>query len=167
MPETAVSTDHGLVRWGRWALVGGLIGLLLVLGVYDEPIHAVLTSAWLKGLAAVGLREKVAALQQGISGSIVKRLLPAVATYAACYLAVCLLLLRLLLPAPAQWRVVLQLYAGILAIYVVLVLVGKLAGDAAWAFRLSRHLLDFVVSPLPVAALYVLMKTGFGPAPRP
>lgn len=150
----------------RWALVVLLVALLLLLGVYDESVHAFLTSTWLRALTALGLRDRMAAMQQGINGGIVKRLLPAVATYAALYLAACLLLLRLLLPLPAQWRLVLRLYLGLMAAYVLLVLVGKLAGNATWAFQLSRHLLDFTVSPLCVAAMYVLANAGLVPAPR-
>ena len=116
-------------------------------------------------LAAVGLRQQVEALQQGLDGSVVRRFLPAVATYAVCYLSICLLLLRLVLPTRAQWYVALRLYAGALGVYVALVALGKLAGDAQWAYRLSRQLLDFIVSPLPVAGLYVLLRSGFGHKP--
>jgi hypothetical protein len=73
-------------------------------------------------------------------------------------------LLRLLLPAPAQWHLVLRLYAGVLVVYVAIVLLGKLSHDAVWAYKLSRQILDFVISPIPVAGLYVLMRAGFGPA---
>ena len=38
----------------------------------------------------------------------------------------------------------------------------KLAGNAQWAYRLSRQILDFVMSPLPVAGLYVLLRVGVG-----
>lgn len=151
----------------RWLLVSLLVISLFLLGIYDEAILAALTKLWQKILAAVGLRQQAEALQQGINGGITKRLLPAVATYAALYLGICLLLLRLLLPAPAHWHLVLRLYAGALAVYVAITLLNKLAGDAPWAYRLSRQILDFVVSPLPVAGLYVLLRAGFGPAPTP
>ncbi|WP_210519241.1 XrtX-associated membrane protein [Hymenobacter terricola] len=168
MPNELISRSTRLTQAGRWALVGGLVIALLLVGVYDEAIIASFTVLWQKGLAAVGLRQQAEALQKGINGGITKRLLPAVATYALLYLGICLLLLRVLLPAPAQWRLVLRLYAGILAVYVGIALVGKLSGDAPWAYQLSRQILDFVVSPLPVAALYVLFRAGFGPrSPRP
>ena len=144
----------------QWVLVGGLIALLLLLGVYDDPILLFFTAMWQKLLMAAGLRQQAEALQQGINGGILKRFLPAVATYAALYLSICLLLLRLLLPTLAQWRLALWLYAGTLAVYVLLVLLGKLAGDATWAYRLSRQILDFVVSPIPVAGLCVLLRSG-------
>ncbi|GAB3876793.1 hypothetical protein GCM10028824_35210 [Hymenobacter segetis] len=147
---------------GRRALVALLLLALLLIGVYDEQTLSFLTNMWQRLLAAIGLQHMAAAMQQGINGGITKRLLPAVATYAALYLGICLLLLRLLL-APAQWRVAVALYAGTLAVYVGIVLVGKLAGDAVWAYRLSRQILDFVVSPLPLAGLYVLFRAGFGP----
>jgi hypothetical protein len=112
---------------------------------------------------AAGLGQQAQSIQAGINGGITKRFLPAVGTYAALYLSICLLLLHLLLATRAHWRLTVQLYAGALAIYVALVLLGRFAGDAPWAYRLARHLLDFVVSPLPVAALYVLFQAGFGP----
>jgi hypothetical protein len=148
----------------RWALVALLLLALLLIGVYDDQTLAFLTVTWQRLLAASGLDRMATAMQQGINGGITKRLLPAVATYAALYLGICLLLLRLVL-APAQWRMAVKLYAGTLAVYVGIVLVGKLTGDAVWAYRLSRQILDFVVSPLPVAGLYVLLRAGFGPQP--
>jgi hypothetical protein len=150
-------------RWLQWLLVGSLIVLLLLLGVYDEPILTFLTTLWQKLLTVLGLRQQAEALQHGLNGGIAKRFLPAIATYAVVYLSICLLLLWLLLPTPGQWRLALRLYAGALAAYVAIVLLGKLAGDAPWVYRLSRHLLDFVVSPLPVAGLYVLLRAGLGP----
>lgn len=139
-----------------------LLLALLLIGVYDDQALALLTGLWQRALDASGLHRLAAALQQGINGGITKRLLPAVATYAALYLGICLLLLRLVL-APAQWRTAVAIYAGTLAVYVGIVVLGKLAGDAVWAYRLSRQILDFVVSPLPVAGLYVLFRAGFGP----
>ena len=165
-PSTFSATKHRLTGLGRWVLVGGLLAALFLIGVYDEATHALLTALWQHLLAAVGLRHYVEAVQQGVSGGVTKRLLPAVATYAVLYLSICLLLLRLLLPAVVQWHLALRLYAAALAAYVVIVLAAKLAGDVAWAYRLSRHLLDFVVSPVPVAGLYVLFRAGFGPQGR-
>lgn len=140
-----------------------LLLALLLIGVYDDQTLTFLTVLWQRLLVASGLHRLAAALQQGINGGITKRLLPAVATYAALYLGICLLLLRLVL-APAQWRMAVAIYTGTLAVYVGIVLTGKLAGDAVWAYRLSRQILDFVVSPLPVAGLYVLFRAGFGPS---
>ena len=148
---------------GRWLPVAGLLLALLLLGVYNDQVLAALTAGWQQVLAALGLAHAANAMQHGIDAGITKRLLPAVATYAALYLSICLLLLHQVL-APAQWQLAWRLYAGALAAYVFIAVVGKLAGNAQWAYRLSRHLLDFVVSPLPVAGLYVLFRAGFGPA---
>ena len=143
-------------------MVGMLLIALLLVGVYSDDVLAAITTLWQKGLAATGLSGLAAAMQQGISGGITKRPLPAVATYAVLYLSICLLLLRFLL-APAQWQLAWQLYAGTLFVYVLITLAGKLAGDVQWLYRLSRQILDFVMSPLPVAGLYVLFRAGFGP----
>ena len=148
---------------GRWLLAGSLVLALLLLGVYNHQVLDVLTTAWQRGLAALGLANAANTMQRGIDAGVTKRMLPAVATYAAGYLSLCLLLLHLLL-TPAQWQLTWRLYAGALAAYVLIAVLGKLAGNAQWAYLLSRHLLDFVVSPLPVAGLYVLFRAGFGPA---
>ena len=151
---------------GHWLLVGLLLFALLLIGTYSDAVLATIATMWQKGLAAAGLDRVAAAMQQGINGGITKRPLPAVATYAVLYLSICLLLLHLLLP-PAQWRLAWQLYAGALLVYVAITLVGKMAGDVQWAYRLSRQILDFIISPLPVAGLYVLFRAGLGPqAPR-
>ena len=148
---------------GRWLLAGGLVLALLLLGVYNQLVLDALTAGWQRGLTALGLTRTANTMQHGIDAGITRRMLPAVATYAALYLSLCLLLLHLLL-APAQWQLAWRLYAGALAAYLLIAVLGKLAGNAQWAYLLSRHLLDFVVSPLPVAGLYVLFRAGFGPA---
>lgn len=148
---------------GRWLLVGALVLAVLLLGVYSRQVLDVLTAGWQRALAALGLANAANTLQQGVDAGVTRRMLPAVATYAALYLSLCLLLLHLLL-TPAQWRLTWRLYAGALAIYALVAVLGKLAGNAQWAYSLSRHVLDFVVSPLPVAGLYVLFRAGFGPA---
>lgn len=148
----------------RWLLVGLLLLALLLIGVYSDSVLTFVTTLWQKGLAAVGLSRVADAMQQGINGGITKRPLPAVATYAVMYLGICLSLLWLLLP-PVQWRLAWRLYAGALLVYVAITLVGKLAGNVQWAYRLSRQILDFIISPLPVAGLYVLFRAGFGPRP--
>lgn len=139
--------------------MAGLLALLVVVGIHDEVVFDFLTKGWQWLLAGLGLGSWATAWQQGVSGDVTRRFLPAVATYALLYLGICLLLLRLLLPDRRQWRFALGLYVGIVVVYVGLVGLGKLAG-LPWAYRISRHLIDFVVSPLPVAALYVLLRVS-------
>lgn len=148
----------------HWLLVGVLLLALLLIGVYNHTVLTAITALWQKGLAATGLSRLADAMQQGINGGITKRPFPAVATYGVIYLSICLSLLWLLLQ-PAQWRLTWRLYVGALLVYVVITLLGKLAGNVQWAYRLSRQVLDFIISPLPVAGLYVLFRAGFGPQP--
>ena len=146
-----------------WLRLLTLLAVLLLLGVYSEQIIAGLIAAWPKLLRAVGLNQFAERLQQGLNGGIAKRPLLAVASYAALYLATCLLLLRLVL-VPAQWLLALRIYAVGLGLYVLITVLAKLMGNAPAMYRLGRQLLDFMVSPLPVAGLYVLFRAGFGPA---
>ena len=161
--EPPVPVSSSQTGPARWVLVGALVLVLLVVGVYDDAVFAVLTSTLQKLLAAVGLYQPAAAAQQNVDANVTHRYVPAGIAYAGLYVGMCLALLRLLLPVPAQWRLVLRLYAGTIAAYVLLVLLGRAMGNVVWVYRLARHLLDFVVSPLPVAGLYVLFRAGFGP----
>jgi hypothetical protein len=146
----------------RWALVGFLLLGLLLLGLFSEQVITWLISVWQQALQKIGAGHYAASLQSSVNSGIAKRPLPAIATYAAVYLSTCLLLLHLLL-APAQWQLAWRLYVGGLAGYVLITLLVKLTGNAEWAYRLSRQLLDFIISPLPVAGLYILFRAGFGP----
>ncbi|MCI1190007.1 hypothetical protein MON38_21500 [Hymenobacter sp. DH14] len=163
MPELFALPASQRLRFFFWLQLLLLLTVLLLLGIYSEQITIWLIAAWPKLLGAAGLNQLAQHLQQGLDGGIAKRPLPAVATYAALYLLTCLLLLRLVLSA-AQWRVALRIYALGLVLYVLITILAKLAGNVQWAYRLSRRLLDFIVSPLPVAGLYVLLRSGFGPA---
>lgn len=148
-------------------MVGVLAVALLLISTYENELLLWLTARWQQGLATVGLRQQADALQQGVNGGITHRFLPAVATYAGLYLGLCLLVLRLLLPVATHWHLTLRLYASALAVYIALVLLAKLIGNSTWLYLLSRQVLDFVVSPLPVVGLYLLLRSGFGPGPSP
>lgn len=152
-----------LANWSRWVVVGLLVILLLVGGIYDEYVFAFLTSWWQKLLAAVGIGQQLASLQQGVDQNVTQRSLPAAGTYALLYVGICLLILWLVLRNRQQWRLALWLYVSVAVAYVVLVVAGKLSGNVFWVYRLSRHLIDFLASPIPVAGLIVLFKSGFGP----
>lgn len=165
MPEQRVAPHQKLPPAVRWSSVGLLVLALLLLGVFNNVVILFFTALWRQGLAVVGLGQVAGAIQQDLGNNMSARFLPAAATYTVLYLSLCLLLLRLLL-IPVQWRFAVQLYAGALVVFIAMMLLTKLVGGAEWARRLSRDFLDFVVSPLPIAGLYVLFRTGFGPQPR-
>jgi hypothetical protein len=148
----------------RLVAVAVLVGLLFLCGIYDEAIFATLGPIWQKAAAALGFSEQLARLQQGISGEVVKRSLPVVATYALLYLTLSLLLLRFLLPAH-RLPLVLKLYGAVLAAYILLLLAGRLTGNVPWVYQLGRRLIDFLVSPLPIIILVCLLR-WYRPAQR-
>jgi hypothetical protein len=150
-------TDPSRPSAGRLLLAALLVGLLFYVGTYDEPVFAWLTDAWQRLLHALGLGELAGRIQQGTSGQITKRSLPAMLTYGLAYSAVCLLILWLLVPRRAL-RLAFGLYGGIFAASALLLLLGKAAGDVPWLYKLGRQLIDFIVSPLPVAALVPLLR---------
>lgn len=142
--------------WPRRAAIAGLAGLLFLTGIYDAQLLAALSKGGQALLGLVGVAG--AAGPAATSPDAPHRPSLAFAGYAALYLGLCLLLLRLLLRLPAQWLLARRVYGGIIATYVLLVLVSKIGGNLLWAYRLSRYLLGFIISPLPVLLLVVLLR---------
>ncbi|RAK68343.1 hypothetical protein DLM85_09990 [Hymenobacter edaphi] len=150
----------------RLPLTALLAALLFWAGTYDVTVFAWLTAGWQRLLAAVGLSGLAQRIQQGISGDVTTRSLPAMLTYGLAYTGVCLLILALLIPRRAL-RTAGGLYLGVFALSALLLLGGKAAGDVRWAYQLGRRLIDFIVSPLPVIALVPLLRWHYaqpGPA---
>lgn len=144
----------------RWALAVALALLLFTVGMESDAIFAALTSGWQALFSLVGLGDTLARLQQGTSHLVTTRSLPAMGTYSLLYIGGCLLLLHVLLRDSQRTRWAAQLYLGLLALYVLLMVGGRLGGNAEWAFKLSRRIIDFVVSPLPVMLLLPLLWPG-------
>ncbi|GAA4382358.1 XrtX-associated membrane protein [Hymenobacter koreensis] len=150
----------------RWLLIASIVLLLFLMGQYDERVFALLTRGWLAVFQALGLDGVLQRVQQGISGQVTGRSLPAVVSYSLVYTSACLLLLWLVLRTPARLRMALLLYGLVFCACLVLLLGGKLAGDVQWSYRLGRRLIDFIVSPLPVLVLGPLLWS-YGPPDAP
>jgi len=144
----------------RWLLAGALAGLLFVVGMESEAIFAALTRAWQSLLELLGLGSFLSRWQQGTSNLVTTRSLPAMATYSLAYVGLSLLLLHVLLRDGRRTRWAAQVYLGLLGLYVALMLGGRLAGNLPWALKLSRRIIDFVVSPLPVMILLPVLWPG-------
>jgi hypothetical protein len=144
----------------RWVLAGGLGVLLFVIGMESDAVFALLTQAWQSLLEGLGLASVLARWQQGTSNLVTTRSLPAMATYSLAYMGLSLLLLHVLLRDSRRTRYAAQVYLGLLGLYVALMVGGRLAGNIPWAFMLSRRIIDFLVSPLPVMILLPVLWPG-------
>ncbi|GAA3923322.1 XrtX-associated membrane protein [Hymenobacter algoricola] len=166
MPEAQL---RGLTRPSvlvlRGILAAVLVLALFAVGVYSDAVLVAIDRFWQQLLTLLGLADQAATLQQGISGLVTKRSLISVVTYSLLYTGSCLLLLVLALYDARRLRLALQLYGAVFGACAVLVLTGKLAGDAAWAYQLARRLIDFIVSPLPVIMLVPLLHWYQPPTP--
>ncbi len=145
---------------GRWLLAGLLAGTLFWVGMESETVFAVLTRFWQVVFGLLGQGNALAQMQQGTSHLVTTRSLPAMATYGLLYVATCLLLLHVLLRAGRRTRWAAQIYLGLLGLCVLLLVVGRLGGNIAWAYKLGRRIIDFVISPLPVMILLPLLWPG-------
>ncbi|GAB3830634.1 XrtX-associated membrane protein [Hymenobacter jeollabukensis] len=154
---------RGALPWRvRLPLAALLAALLFWAGTYDVAVFAWLTAGWQRLLEAIGLSPLAQRIQQGISGDVTTRSLPAMLTYGLAYTSICLLILALLIPRRAM-RTAAGLYLGVFALSALLLLGGKAAGDVRWAYQLGRRLIDFIVSPLPVIALVPLLRWHYAP----
>lgn len=144
----------------QWGFAMTLALGLFIVGVESEAIFVVLTRGWQALFNLVGLGDTLARLQQATSHLVTTRSLPAMGTYTLLYVGGCLLLLHVLLRDGRRTRWIAQLYLGLLVLYALLMVGGRLGGNAEWAFRLSRRIIDFIVSPLPVMMLLPLLWPG-------
>lgn len=141
-------------RLGAGALLLGGLGLV---SLYEHEVVAALKAGWAEALAVgpAWLHRLPGAAAGAAPASVSHLPLPVGAVLLGAYVGASLLCLRLLLPAHA-WRLVWRSYAGLLAACLLLVLLGRAgAGDAA--YFLSRMLLNFLLSLLPVVGLLVLL----------
>ncbi|GAB3638695.1 hypothetical protein GCM10027422_42850 [Hymenobacter arcticus] len=145
----------------RWTLAAGLASLLFIVGMESDAVFAALTRGWQALAELVGVSDTLARWQQGTSHLVTTRSLPAMGTYSLLYVGGCLLLLHVLLRNAQRTRWAAQLYLGLLALYVLLMVGGRLGGNAEWALKLSRRIIDFIVSPLPVMMLVPLLWPGY------
>ena len=144
----------------RWLLAGLLALALFIVGMQSDAVFAALTRAWQALFDLVGLGAAAARLQQGTSGLVTTRSLPAMGTYSLLYVGGCLLLLHVLLRDGRRTRWAAQVYLALLALYVLLLMVGRLGGNVPLAYKLGRRIIDFTISPLPVMILLPVLWPG-------
>jgi hypothetical protein len=144
----------------RWLLAGLLALALFIVGMQSDAVFAALTRAWQALFDLVGLGAAAARLQQGTSGLVTTRSLPAMGTYSLLYVGGCLLLLHVLLRDGRRTRWAAQVYLGLLGLYVLLLVVGRLGGNVPLAYKLGRRIIDFTISPLPVMILLPVLWPG-------
>ena len=144
----------------RWLLAGLLALALFIVGMQSDAVFAMLTRGWQALFDLVGLGAAAARLQQGTSGLVTTRSLPAMGTYSLLYVGGCLLLLHVLLRDGRRTRWAAQVYLGLLALYVLLLVVGRLGGNVPLAYKLGRRIIDFTIPPLPVMILLPVLWPG-------
>lgn len=158
--KTAASPAIPPLTPARWLLAAGLALALFMVGMQSDAVFAALTRAWQALFDLVGLGATAARLQQGTSGLVTTRSLPAMGTYSLLYVGGCLLLLHVLLRDGRRTRWAAQVYLGLLGLYVLLLVVGRLGGNVPLAYKLGRRIIDFTISPLPVMILLPVLWPG-------
>ncbi len=151
--------------WLTTRSVAGLsfILLLVVISILRDQILVLLNDVWANNILAAGpawLLKLPGATPGAMPAGVSHLALPVGAAYTGFFIAASLLAMYLLLPSHG-WKTVWRCYMGLVAAYVLLLLAGR-AGAGQNAYRVSRMLLDFMVSLLPIAGFLVLL---WRPAP--
>jgi exosortase/archaeosortase family protein len=145
----------------------GLLVALVLLDAFHDRVIAAFGAIWAAMLAGgpAWLRQLPGAAAGDVPDGVSHLALPVGMAYLVLFLALSLLALLLLLPA-RTWPTVGRCYGGIGLACILLALAGWATASPA-AYRLSRLLLDFLTSFLPVAGLLVLLWRPLAPAEAP
>ncbi|MBG8553043.1 XrtX-associated membrane protein [Hymenobacter guriensis] len=129
-----------------------LAGFLFCLGAYEKDILGQLNVVWHRYSTYLPT-----ALTGSADPAITRLPVPVVGFYTLLYICLCLLLLRLLVVTSLRFRFILAAYAVSLGACLVLLVLAKLLSGALGLYQLSRNLIDFIVSPLPIMVLAPLV----------
>lgn len=144
----------------------GLAALLLGATLYTEELYALLEAGWFRCVTGLGLAAHLPAVLRP-NGPLLQftyraRSVPAVGLYGLLYLGLCLGLLLLLLPTRRSRQLALRLYGG-MGLAIGLLLLGSRLGGGPALSGLATHLVQFVMSPLPVMVLVPLLRWPVSP----
>jgi hypothetical protein len=131
---------------------------LLFAGIYSDQIFKILTELYQSIFLSIGLTALAAKPQAGISDLITMRSLPAIATYSLGYVTISFLFLHFYLADSRKSKLSLYFYAGIFLICLFLIALGKVFPAFQEAYKLARHLIEFIISPFPVILLVATFK---------
>lgn len=158
--KASLATAAPATRSWLTARVAAGVALLVVLALvsaFQSNVVAALSRGW-AALLITGpawLHQVPGASAADVPAGVSHLALPVGAAFLGLFLIISLLGLWLLLPARA-WRQAWLCYAGIGAVCLLLLALGR-AGGGPGTYRLGRLLLDFLASLLPVVGLLVLL----------
>lgn len=144
-----------------------LLLVLIAISIFRNQVLGALNHGWdmLLATGPTWIHRLPGATAGAIPEGVSHLALPVGAAYTAFFLVTSLGTMRLLLPR-RSWGLVWRCYAGLVLVYLLLLL-ASWAGAGQNAYRISRMLLDFMVSLLPVAGLLVLLYRPLGSNPVP
>lgn len=139
-----------------------LASAILAAGVYTDLIFKALDAAILQLVNALDLDNMYQAVVRNSHSKITMQRLPSMLAYGTGYCSLCLLTLYIYLSKREQFLLAILFYAGVFALCVCLLALGKLLGDFVPAYNLARRLIEMIISPLPV----ILLVSAFSFAGR-
>lgn len=136
-----------------------LLGLLIFLaGFYTESIFSLLTEFYNHAFTVLGWKNAVTDTRKEVSDLVTMRSFPAMVTYGMLYTLLSFLFLFFYFRDKQQTRLAGIFYMAIFFCCALLIFIGKLSPELAGAYKLSRRLIEFIVSPFPIVLLVATSK---------
>jgi hypothetical protein len=141
----------------RKTLLFGLFTLLVLTGLFTDHIFLFLNKLYHYIFISLGLFSFLNKSQVEVSSLVTMRSWSTMITYVLLYSALSFLFLHLYFNRSWKSLIVAGFYFFIIMACTMLILTGKLLPDAEWAYKLCLHLMEMLVSPLPVILLIAAM----------
>lgn len=142
----------------RKVLLTFLFSLLFLAGVFTEQIYRAFDAFFNSVFAAFGMADDLKKSQQEVSTQLTERNWLTMISYGVLYTALCFITLHIFLNNMRKTLIAALLYGLLFGLCATFIITGKIFPSLYWPFKLSRRIIEIIVSPLPVillmAALY-------------
>src|SRR5688572_8608894 len=144
----------------RKPLLFCLLLILFFTGVYTEKIYLLLDQFFYFLSTKAGFLSFLNNSQAEVSSLITMRSWPTMITYGLGFTGLCFITLHVYFNDFRKTKITAAFYASIFIFCLSLIVLGKIVPDFTWAYKLSRRIIELVVSPFPVVLL-IAVFAGF------
>ena len=134
--------------------------ILFFTGVFTEQIYLLLDQFFYFLSTKAGFLAFLNKSQAEVSSLITMRSWPTMVTYGLGFTGLCFITLHVYFNDFWKTKITAAFYACIFIFCFSLILLGKIAPELDWAYKLSRRIIELIVSPFPVILL-IAVFTGF------
>ena len=144
----------------RKPLLFCLFLILFFTGVFTEQLYLLLDQFYFFISTKVGFLSFLNTSQAEVSTLITMRSWPTMVTYGLGFTGLCFITLHVYFNDFWKTKITAAFYVSIFVFCLSLIVLGKIAPELDWAYKLSRRIIELVVSPFPVVLL-IAVFAGF------